>query len=146
MAWTGDFLSVETHDFSLSALDSTQVSEHVGWNTVLPSDGSAQDVVLLINLTACSSQSWTEYTSQNFWVPGYSSNGTSVFPGLKVTFFGDLSCKVTTTKGVVAYVGLTVPKGVIGFFDHKFYWPKARRVFWDSQCNKPTRTRSGFKM
>ncbi|KAF9889309.1 hypothetical protein FE257_007418 [Aspergillus nanangensis] len=117
MTWTGDVLSTDTHNFSLSALDSAQVSEHVGWNTILPPKSLAKDLVLLLELAAHSSQPGTEYSSENFWIPGYASNATLVDPGLKITYLGDLSWSVTATKGVGAYVWLTVPKGVMGFFD-----------------------------
>lgn len=102
MTWVGDIFT-QTQNFPPSALDSGQVCEPVGWDTILPHNTSAKDVVLLLNLTARSLKSGTTYTDENFWIPLYSSNATLVDPGLELTYLGDLRWKVTATAGVGAY-------------------------------------------
>lgn len=61
----------------------------------------------------------------------YSSNSTSVDPGLELNYLGDLRWKVTATTGVGAYVWLTEPAGVVGFFDNNavFLAKGEERVF-----------------
>lgn len=131
MTWAGDIPSTDTQNFSLSALDSAQVSEQLGWDAFLPHNTSAKDVVLLLNLTARSLKSGTAYADDNFWIPLYSSNATLVDPGLELTYLGDLKWKVTATAGVGADVWFTEPARVVGFFDNNavFLGKGEERVF-----------------
>lgn len=138
MTWARDVLFTQTHNFAFSALDSAQVSEQVGWDAILHRNTSAKDVVLLLNPTARLLKSGTTYMDENFWIPLYSNNATLVDPGLEGD--GDSGCG--------AYVWLTEPAGVVGFFDNNvaFLGKRLRGVYLTLRCNSTPRMRTGFGM
>ena len=116
MTWSGEQLATKVYNFSLDALDSTQLDRQQGWGAILPPGGNTADDVLILKLNA-STKSGEAYTNENFFVPKYISNSTIVNPGLKLEKMGDTVWTVTATLGVAAYVWITAPIGVNGYFD-----------------------------
>ena len=116
MTWLGDTLNTTSYPFKLSALDSTEIDQRTGWDQVLPTGGNTRDDLLILKLEAASS-SGKVYTNENFFVPRYISNATVVDPGLELSYKGNLTWQVTAMTGVAAYVWLSTPEGVLGYFD-----------------------------
>jgi beta-mannosidase len=116
MTWSGEILNSTSYPFQLDALDSRIVSLREGWASILPSNQRSNDTVLLMSLEAATS-SGTRHASENFWVPNYLSNSTLVDPGLQLAKTAAKTWTVTARKGVAAYVWLTEPSGVVGFWD-----------------------------
>ncbi|ORY22179.1 glycoside hydrolase superfamily [Naematelia encephala] len=120
--WSGNIAKTETWPFNLSSLDSQEVYQASGWGTILPSNSSTDDLVLLLRLSATESNSGKVYRSENYFVPNYVSNSTLVDPGLTVDYLGSSSWKVTATTGVSAYTWLSATEDVVGYFSENSIW------------------------
>lgn len=115
--WDGEVLSSETYDYSLDPLESSEVVSFTGWQNILPPLSSIEKSVLNINLEAQETCSGRQYQSRNHWVPDYLSSSSISDPGLEIEFVGNLEWRVEATRGVAAYVWLTEPAGIIGYFN-----------------------------
>lgn len=115
MTWAGDILNTTEYPFTLSELNSTALDERTGWSQILPNSAKSSDAVLLLNLTAHSNVS--TFMNQNFLVPHYLSNARLVDPGLKLSKVEGRTWRVEASWGVAAYVWLSHPIGVTGYFD-----------------------------
>ena len=116
MTWSGDILNSTSYSFFLSALNSVEIDQRTGWGQILPVGGDTRNDILILKLGA-TSQSGQTYMNENFFVPKYVSNATVVDPGLVMSYVGNFTWQVTATKGVAAYVWVSTPGGVVGYFD-----------------------------
>ena len=114
--WAGDVLNTTEYPFVLPGLASMQLDERQGWSAILPPNSEAFDAILLLNLTAQTEErDW--YTHENFLVPKYLSHAQLINPGLTMKQVGPRTWRVEATRGVAAYVWLSHPIGVTGYFD-----------------------------
>ncbi|KAF2763537.1 glycoside hydrolase [Pseudovirgaria hyperparasitica] len=114
--WAGETVETTTHDFTLANMASGEVVQKTGWETILPQGYDSSDVVLLLKATATDGEG-KQWVHENFWVPNQLVNATLHDPCLELKRTGDGKFTVTANNATAAYVWLTEPAGVVGFFD-----------------------------
>ncbi|KAF9241801.1 glycoside hydrolase family 2 protein [Melanogaster broomeanus] len=106
--WSGDVLNTSTTSFSIPTLNNSLIYEGTGLATVLPSGYNANDVWLLMNLSARADNKTV--TSESYFTPVSLAQANLVDPEIAVTPGDDYT--VEWARGL----GLDHPYGTVGYF------------------------------
>ncbi|EIW64193.1 glycoside hydrolase [Trametes versicolor FP-101664 SS1] len=113
--WLGNSLHTSSHAFAVPSLNSTVVYTAQGLDNILPSGSKAEDVWMLLSLTA--RVNGETVTHEQHFVPTSLANANLVDPQIKVTSSDDLTFMLSAHGGVAPFTWLDHPSGTVGYFE-----------------------------
>ncbi|EGO00434.1 glycoside hydrolase family 2 protein [Serpula lacrymans var. lacrymans S7.3] len=112
--WSGNVLNSSTQSFAIPTLNNSLLFEATGLQNILPSGANANDVFLLLNLTAQVGNKTV--TNENYFTPVSLANATLVDPQIEVTSGENYTFTLSAKGGVGAWTWLDHPSGTVGYF------------------------------
>ncbi|KAI0338261.1 glycoside hydrolase [Trametopsis cervina] len=112
--WSGKTLNTSTHEFSIPTLNNSLISETTGLKNILPANQSADQVWLLLNLTAKVNNKTV--TNEQVFTPISLANATLVDPQIEVKRHKNLSFTLSARGGVAPWTWIDHPSGTVGYF------------------------------
>ncbi|KAG1751293.1 glycoside hydrolase family 2 protein [Suillus paluster] len=112
--WNGNAINSMTTPFSIPTLNNSIIYEGIGLDTILPSGYNANDVWLLMNVTATTDNKLV--TSESYFTPVSLAYSNLVDPKIAVTASDNYTFTLSAKGGVGAWTWLDHPSGTVGYF------------------------------
>ncbi|KAH9949043.1 glycoside hydrolase [Amylocystis lapponica] len=112
--WAGTPLGSTTQAFAVPTLNNSVVYQGEGLDKILPSGQAAEDVWMLLNVTA--NVNGQTVTNEQYFTPTSLANAKLVDPEIQVGRNADLTFTLSAQGGVAPYTWLDHPAGTVGYF------------------------------
>ncbi|KAF7800158.1 hypothetical protein EIP86_011404 [Pleurotus ostreatoroseus] len=112
--WHGTVLETSQHPFTVPTLNNTEIFTASGLQNILPHNQSAENVFLMMNLTA--QVEGKTITHEQVFTSAPLSEASLVDPEIAVTHTEGLIFEISARGGVGAWTWLDHPAGTVGYF------------------------------